>query len=169
MCPPSILCPGRRSFGLMAEAVLAGRECTRDAGECWMFQLFAQPHAIFVAHVAAYVKCAAAGSRVALRARHGGAARNSVATAWLPLGAPSRPADWGVLRLTLINFSPPPTTAGQPAREGSAAAAGGGVGRGGAGARGAAAEVSFLVERTEGDAMRLRWVACIMWASPLTH
>lgn len=33
VCPPSIFRPGRRSFGLMAEAVLAGRECTRDAGE----------------------------------------------------------------------------------------------------------------------------------------
>ncbi|PRW45610.1 L-ascorbate peroxidase 6 isoform X1 isoform B [Chlorella sorokiniana] len=101
VCPPSIFRPGRRSFGLMAEAVLAGRECTRDA-------------------------------------------------------------DWGVLRLTLINFSPPPAgAAGQPAGgDPGAAAAGGGGGaagaRAGAGARGGPAEVSLLVERTEGDAMRLR-------------
>ncbi|KAL4424403.1 hypothetical protein ABPG77_005646 [Micractinium sp. CCAP 211/92] len=69
VCSPSALAGAgsRRSFGLMGEVVVAGRECTRDA-------------------------------------------------------------DWGVLRLTLVNFA----------------------------AGGAASELSFLSERTEGDAMRLR-------------
>jgi hypothetical protein len=36
MCPPYIFGPeggGRRSYGLMGEVVVAGRECTRDAGK----------------------------------------------------------------------------------------------------------------------------------------
>ena len=89
-----------------------------------------------------------------------------------------RPADWGVLRLTLINFSPPPAAAGGAASNGPAAgetpAAAARGGRGGAagegaGARGGAAEVSFLVECTEGDAMRLRWVhalGCLQVCAP---
>ena len=53
-----------------------------------------------------------------------------------PAPAPALPAEWGVLRLTLLNF----------------AASGGSGGGGGGGG-----EVSFLAERTEGDAMHLRW------------
>ncbi|KAL4447722.1 hypothetical protein ABPG75_004941 [Micractinium tetrahymenae] len=75
VCVPSALTGGGgwRSFGLMAEVVVAGRECTRDA-------------------------------------------------------------DWGVLRMTLVDFAAAPAGAGG----------------------GACRELSFLVERTEGDAMRLR-------------
>lgn len=33
LCRPSMFAPRRRSLGLMAEVVVAGRECTRDAGD----------------------------------------------------------------------------------------------------------------------------------------
>lgn len=138
VCAPSSLTGGgcRRSFGLLGEVVVAGRECTRDAGKhgsavrptrsrfrCWRW---------------AGRGCRALPSQMALaqswHCTAGSALQGAAPAVLLPwisqrLASPPPPcADWGVLRLTLVDF-----TAG-----------------------GACRELSFLVERTEGDAMCLR-------------